>query len=191
MTKILLINGCVNHEKSRTLKLAKVVADKLLKKHEGAFLETLVLEEEAILPLNTQRLNQRQMQIDKGETDHEMFKYVHQFLQADYIIIAAPYWDLGFPAMVKNYIESVSIAGIAYHYDELGKVKGMSRAKQLYYVTTSGGYLNDLNLGYDTFKALSHLFGIGKTSCIAAEGLDIQGHQVDEILKTVIEKLSI
>lgn len=41
-----------------------------------------------------------------------MFKYAKQFAEADEIVIAAPYWDLAFPATVRIYFEAITVTGI-------------------------------------------------------------------------------
>ena len=50
------------------------------------------------------RLPHREELLDRGELDGEIFRYSHQFAAADRIVIAAPYWDLSFPAQLKIYI---------------------------------------------------------------------------------------
>lgn len=57
---------------------------------------------------------------DKGDFSNEMFKYAHQFAESDTVVIAAPYWDLSFPAVLKAYLEAVSVCGITFKYDEQG-----------------------------------------------------------------------
>ena len=42
------------------------------------------------------------------------------FADADDIIIAAPYWDLGFPAQLKTYIENIYVTGIVSAYNDHG-----------------------------------------------------------------------
>ena len=53
-------------------------------------------------------------------------------------------------------------------------------------MTTCGGFIRNLNLGFDTIKALSVLFGINECKCITAEGLDIRTNNVEEIMRDAI-----
>lgn len=39
--------------------------------------------------------------------DDEMFRYARQFAAADRIVIAAPLWDLSFPAQLKVYLRCI------------------------------------------------------------------------------------
>ena len=65
----------------------------------------------------------------------------------------------------------------------------MCRADELVYVTTAGGaYFPDFS--YDYIKALAgSCFGIGKTSLIKAEMLDIDGMDAEKILLEAIESI--
>ena len=89
-------------------------------------------------------------------------------------MIAAPYWDLMFPAVFKTYLENVSVSGITFDYSSDGIPTGLCKASNLYYVTTAGGYIGENNFGFTYIKALAEkLFGIPNTKCFSAEGLDI------------------
>jgi len=188
MKTLLFVNACVNRETSRTNRLSRELINLLKEKADYSVTE-LVLEEENIQALNSETLRKRMALSKNGEITDKIFKYAHQISDADCIVIAAPYWDLAFPAMLKNYIEATSVAGIAYRYSENGRPIGMCKADKVYYVTTCGGYIRDLNLGYDTVKALATLFGIKDSQCITAEGLDARPNDVEAILKEAIEDL--
>ena len=91
---ILFVDVCVRGEHSRTRELAECY----LKDREFT---RLALAEENIKPLDKARLEKRQKLISKGDFSDEIFKYAKQFAQADEIVIAAPYWDFSFPALLK------------------------------------------------------------------------------------------
>jgi FMN-dependent NADH-azoreductase len=186
MKELLLINSCINRESSRTNRLSKELT-KLLQENDNFETTTqLILEDENPQALNSKTLAKRLDLVKNGEFEHEMFRYAQQFMMADCIVIAAPYWDLGFPAMLKNYIENISVSGLTYVYNEQGRPVGKCKASTIYYVTTCGGFIRNLNLGFDTIKALSVLFGISECKCITAEGLDIQTNNVEQILQDAI-----
>ena len=124
--------------------------------------------------------------LDRGELDGEIFRYSHQFAAADRIVIAAPYWDLSFPAQLKIYIENIYATGIVTRYGADGRPEGMCRAEELIYVTTSGGPF-DGRFGYGYVKALAEdYFGIPATRLLLAEGLDIRGNDPEAILQKVM-----
>ena len=61
-----------------------------------------------------------------------MFELARQFAAADQIVIAAPYWDLSFPAALKQYFEQINVLGITFAYTPEGVPKGLCRARKLY-----------------------------------------------------------
>ena len=142
MEKILFVNSCVREE-SRTYRLAGTV----LKCLDGDITQ-LDISEADIKPLDRQSLMHRVELSDKGDFSNEMFKYAHQFAESDTVVIAAPYWDLSFPAILKAYLEAVSVCGITFKYDEQGVPVGLCNVKKLIYVTTSGGSIGEFNMGY-------------------------------------------
>ena len=104
-------------------------------------------------------------------------------LAPDVIVVAAPYWDLSFPAALKTYLERVVIAGITFDYSPEGIPFSLCRAKRLLYVTTAGGPIGNHNLGFEYVKALAEIFfAIPDVQCFSAEGLDIMGADVEAIL---------
>lgn len=178
----LYINCCVREE-SRTDRLARAVLQKL----GGDFTE-LNLYEENLKPLDREMLNKRTALIEQGDYCDPMFDYAKQFASADTIVIAAPYWDLSFPATLKIYIENIYVTGIVSAYDESGMTVGLCKAKELYYITTAGGpYDSTYSYGYIESLA-KNFFGIAETHLVKAEMLDIEGYDAEEILKHEIEK---
>ena len=156
----LYINCCVREE-SRTERLAKAV----LRKLAGEFTELNLYYSDP------------------------MFDYAKQFADADTIVIAAPYWDLSFPAMLKTYIENIYITGIVSAYDESGMPVGLCKAKELYYVTTAGGPY-DPTYSYGYIESLAkNFFGIPATHLVKAEMLDIIGNDAEELLNREINRI--
>ena len=176
---VLFINACARPQ-SRTLVLAAKAAQAL----SGSF-EMLNIFEEDINPLDYDKLSKREGYIEKSDFSDRMFRFAKQFREADEIVIAAPYWDLSFPAALKCYIESICVNGLTFHYNEKGVPEGLCRAKRLIYITTAGGFIPENNYGYDYVKQLcTDFFGIKNTVCIKAEGLDIQGADIEGIMKS-------
>lgn len=187
MGQLLIVNGNVNRETSRTNRLTKVLTELLMESGDYDSVTELILENEPLQPLTTERLNKRAGLIAKKEYEDDMFRYARQFKDADCIVISAPYWDCVFPALLRIYIEAVSVVGLTYRYEADCLPHGMCSAKKLYYVTTSGGYVDSSNYGYDIVKAMASMSGIDDTECILAEGLDIDTNDVEAILERAAE----
>lgn len=173
---ILFINACVR-KNSRTLVLAKNVMKDMI----GEITE-LDLGFEKLQPLDTEMLEKREGLVSDGMLDDPMFRYAKQFAQADEIVIAAPFWDLSFPAELKIYLEQISVSGITFKYIN-GRPFGLCNAKKLTYVTTSGGPIFD-DFGYTYIKTLAQKFyGIQKTQAVRAMNLDVDMISAEELLE--------
>ena len=178
MEKILFVDACVRPN-SRTRALAQVVLQNL-----DGVLEHLPLYKNPLPPLDQQVMAKRAEAAQSGIYEDPVFFHALQFAQADVIVIAAPFWDLMFPAVLKTYLEQITVSGLTFRYSEEGKPVGLCRAQRLYYVTTAGGYLGDASLGFTYVKMLAkNFYGIEDVHCISAQGLDIVGNDAKAILE--------
>lgn len=184
MKKCLFIDCCIR-DGSNTLKLA----DSFLKNLNGYEIEHLKLDELNLMPLVGDFFNQRQELLEEDDRNHPRFNYAHQFKNADLIVIAAPFWDLSFPALLKIYIENISVDGITFHSSEDGLV-GLCNADNLIYLTTRGGFYENDEMEQATpyLKALSKFFGIENFKFIAADGMNVQGYDANTSLNKAKEK---
>ena len=177
MKKLLFVNACVR-KNSRT----KQLAEYLLSKLDGEIIEIRLSEVD--FPLQNENfLFHRDQLVENKCFDDPIFEFTRQFATADQIVIAAPYWDMSFPAVLKQYLEQVSIVDVTFTYTAEGIPKGLCKAKHLYYVTTAGGYYTPDEYGFGYVEALCKSFyGIPDVKLIKATGLDIVGADVENIL---------
>ena len=178
----LYINCCPRRE-SRTDRLARALLAKL-----GDY-EELRLYDEPLQALDEKRLEMRETLLAQGEFSQEQFRYARQFAQADRIVVAAPFWDLSFPALLKVYIEQVSVDGITFGSTADG-LKGLCRASHLVFLTTRGGfYTGDaMEMGSRYLDALHTFFGIGEYTCIAADGMNVAGFDAETALRRAMQE---
>ena len=181
---ILFINACVRKE-SRTKKLA----DCLLSKRQGPF-EELRLDTVTFPVADENFLRRRDQLILAHDFGNSLFDFARQFAEADQIIIAAPFWDLSFPAAVKQYFEQINVVGITFRYTPEGIPQGLCRAKKLTYITTAGGNFFPEEYGFGYVKALAqNFYGIRTVNLIKAAGLDIDGADVNAIIEAAKEAI--
>ena len=183
MKKLLYIDACVNRDISRTERLAQALLKEMNKNGEYE-VETLCLEDEDLKLFTGKESAGREQLTRAGIYEGPLFDYAKQFASADRILVAAPYWDFTFPARMKCYLEQICVTGLTFTFSSKGIPGGLCHADSLHYVTTSGGSIGDLNLGYEYVEKLCKVYyGINKTVCYTAEGLDIEGNSVEEIMK--------
>ncbi len=175
---ILFINACVRTE-SRTRQLT----EKLLLKLERPY-EEVRLHEIAFPVADEDFLNMRDRLIAERDFENPLFDLARQFSESEIIVIAAPYWDLSFPAALKQYFEQINVVGITFKYTEDGIPVGLCKARRLYYVTTAGGSYVPEEFGFGYIKALSQgFYGIQEVRKIEAAGLDLVGADVSAIMR--------
>ena len=174
---ILFIDACVR-DGSRTRALANEVLSRL----DGG-VTTVELRKTPAQGLDRASLERRTALAAEGRFDDPMSENARRFAAADEIVVAAPYWELSFPAALKAFFESVCVVGLTFAYDEQGIPCGLCRAKRLIYVTTAGGTNIPLDFGFGYVRALcERFFGIAEVALVKAEGLDIVGADADAIL---------
>ena len=174
---VLFINACVR-KGSRT----KILADRLLAKLDQPY-EEVYLNDMHFPIVDEEFLKKRDRLIAENAFGDPLFDEARKFAEAETIVIAAPYWDLSFPASLKQYIEQINVLGITFKYTDDGYPAGLCRAKKLFYVTTAGGCYVPEEFGFGYVKALAqNFYGIQDVVKIEAAGLDIYGADVDAIM---------
>ena len=182
-TMILYINACVRPE-SRTKRLA----DHVIASLDGEVREVRLAEMRFPIADNA-FLDKRNALYQKNDYSDPLFDPARDFAEADIIVVAAPFWDLSFPAMLKQYFEQICVLGMTFYYDENDLPRGMCKAKKLYYVTTAGGPIFNDAYGYGYVRELARtFFGIPESCMIKAENLDIAGSDPEQILAEAIKK---
>ena len=177
----LFINCCVRKE-SRTLVLAQEVMSRIGKEFKEIRVEDLGLS-----PLTEEDIEVRTRLVEEGKLNDPRLALSKEFAEAETIVIAAPYWDLTFPSLLKLYLERIYVIGIVSQYDEQGNPHGLCKGKKLYFVTTAGGPY-DPRFSYDYVRELvTHYFGIAETRLVAASLMDVVGVDPDAQLKDAMD----
>ncbi len=175
---ILYVNACVR-DASRTAQLAGYLVEKL-----GGPVREVRLSELTFPAADRDFLALRDELARKDAFGHPLFARAREFAAADTVVVAAPYWDLSFPAALKQYFEQINVPGVTFVYSPEGIPRSLCRAGRLYYVTTAGGPIFSAEYGYGYVEALAkNFYQIPEIRCVKAEGLDILGADVDAILR--------
>ena len=184
MDKILLVNACARPG-SRTRQLAQSVLNKM----DGT-VEEVWLYDRTLTALDAGGIEKREQAARNQDFSDPVFDLAKQFAAADRIVVAAPYWDLMFPGVLKLYLENITVSDVTFRYTSEGRPEGLCRAKSLDYITTSGGYIGQNDFGFSYISALAKsFFGIQMVRRYAAEGLDIFGNDPEEILRKAMEAI--
>ena len=176
---VLFVNACAR-KGSRTRRLANRLLTKL-----GTDIQEIGLTGTEFPKTDEAFLAKRDKFIQSRDFGDRIFDMARDFASADIVVVAAPFWDLSFPAALKQYFEHINVVGLTFAYSDDGRPIGLCKAKKLYYVTTAGGKIYNDEYGFGYVKALAqNFYGIDDVQLIKAEGLDIFGADTEKILKS-------
>ena len=193
MEQLLFINACVRGEKSRSLKLARRFLDRWQQAHPDGAITEVDLCKDRPVPQYPEVLAERDALWEAGKLDHPMFDLAHQFANADRIVMAAPFWELSFPAILKIYLERITVTNITFGYNEQGANVSLCKAGKLLLITTRGGNFSRpetawMEMGARQLEALCAMYGIPSFQCLAAEGLDDIRNDKEAILAEAMSR---
>ena len=174
---------------SRTFKVSNSFVEEYKKNNPEDEIITLDLYKENIDFLRADDLGKLFGPKDEESKNNSILKYAYQFADADKYIIAAPMWNLSFPAILKAYIDYVSVSGITFKYTAEGPVGLLNNKKAVHIVSRGGGYDNSpYEMGDRYLRTILGFFGIKDIETIAIDNLDVMGVNVKEKVEEGIEK---
>lgn len=191
MSKILYIKANAKPEGvSRTFQISDKFVETYRQNHPDDEIITLDLYKENINFLTGDDLNSVFGPKNEDSRNHPILKYAYQFAEADKYIIAEPMWNLSIPAILKAYIDYVTVTGITFKYTESGPVGLLQGKKAVNIVSRGGNYSSEPSNAYEMgdryLRTIMGFFGIIDFTTIAAENLDVVGQDVDAILQKAI-----
>ncbi len=187
--RLLLIDSCISPRgpESRTRALAKAFLSAFREANPKAEIERVDVEKLDLEPLRLPALKEREALAGTGEFGAPVFALARQFRRADKVAVAAPFWDLTFPAALRVYIEYVSACGLTYHYEADG-CHGDCGAERLAFLTTGGDFEKPDSLGVLYWKQLAAMFGIPRFDYVFAGGLDVDPAMVPLVMEAAKER---
>lgn len=190
MNKVLYIKANLKPEgESRTFKVSDAFIEDYKKQNPNDEVITLDLYEEGIDFLRPQDLGDIFGPKTEDSKNHPVLKYAYQFAEADKYIIAAPMWNLSIPAILKAYIDYVSVTGITFKYTAQGPV-GLCENKKAVHIVSRGGEYGDApyEMGDRYLKTILAFFGVQDVQTLAVENVDVMGIDVEQKLNDAIKQ---
>ena len=187
--KLVVIDACIRQNQSRTWRIAEPIVEALMERYETTIYHLPEMEE--IVPLNPGTFWER----GNGQTPQWAIDCAKTIAEADRILIAAPFWDMSFPAVLKAFFEQTSLFNITFADDGTTCV-GLCRCEKVLYITTRGMDIptgDPREQGSPYIGALSSLWGLGEVVTLSATGMDYAGEDGVErkISEAVREGLAI
>ncbi|KNY26367.1 FMN-dependent NADH-azoreductase [Pseudobacteroides cellulosolvens] len=193
MGKVLYIKANAKPEGlSRTFKISDKFIEAYKQSHPNDEITTLDLYKENIKFLTESDINIVFGPKTEESRKHPVLKYAYQFAETDKYIIAEPLWNLSIPAILKAYIDYITVTGITFKYTEKGAVGLLHGKKAVNIVARGGDYssepFNMYEMGDRYLRTIFGFFGITDFTTISAEALDIVGQDVEAIVGNTIAK---
>lgn len=175
MKHILYVDCCLRGPASRTGRLARVFLEKCKSIHPGLQITTVELDKQLPSPTDSRMLTLRDSLTDNWQ--HPFFAPARAFLEADLIVLAAPFWNGSYPALLHAYLESLCVPGLTFTC-EGETYTGKSTASACVLITTRGGcYEKGSMLGPEhatpLITSIMKMLGVNRVETLAAEGLDL------------------
>jgi FMN-dependent NADH-azoreductase len=118
---------------------------------------------------------------------------IDELKNADTLVLAAPIYNFGIPATLKQWIDSICRAGVSFKYTEQGPV-GLLGVKRAFIITASGGTPvgSDIDFASRYLEHICKFIGVSEVFHIDASGskrtpeqVIAQGkQQVDALMST-------
>lgn len=166
MEKLIIIDSCMREE-SRTRVILDAAKEVLAVRYD---IETIDVNALALQAVTPEVLKER----TEGRVPENTVAVARKIASADRIVIAAPFWDMSFPAVLKAFFENMSLFNVTFT-DDGTTCTGLCKCRKLLYITTRGmdiptGDFRDQGTSY--LKALSSLWELGEVITVAAWKLD-------------------
>ena len=181
MKKLIFIDACMRAG-SRTKRIARPIIEELGKRYS---VETIDLTKNIYPVADNCTLEDR----NQGVVPEEHVAIAKKLAAAERIVIAAPFWDMSFPSALKVFFENMSLFGVTFDTNEK-ECYGLCKAEKVMYITSRGMNISTgdpLEQATPYIKALSHLWGGGELSVVAAQNMDYStNEEIEDRIKTAV-----
>ena len=133
MKRLVYINACIRGKESRTGKLTGELLKVLGERYE---IDEINISNMNLCCITSDEFKKR---TQEGLPEEDV-KYGNIIANADRIVVAAPFWDMSFPAVLKVFIEHMCAPGLTFKYNPDGSIHKICKAEKMLYITTRGGF---------------------------------------------------
>ena len=180
MKKLVVIDAYIRGEESRTRRIAEPILASLAKRYEITRFDLTKIPMEPLTPATyAERM--------AGHVPEWAIEAAKAVAEADRIVVAAPFWDMSFPAVVKVFFEHISLFSITF-MDNGHSCVGMCKCEKVMYITTRGMNIptgDAREQGSSYLQALSRLWDLGTVLTVAAWNMDYATpEEIDEKIES-------
>jgi FMN-dependent NADH-azoreductase len=114
-------------------------------------------------------------------------QFIDRVTSVDKYVFVSPMWNWSMPPRLKEFIDSIVVAGKTFHYTENGPV-GHLIGKKAIHIQVSGGIysqgpLTKMDHSHPYLKQVLNIIGIQNVEVLYVEGHDFDRERADEIIR--------
>lgn len=128
-------------------------------------------------------------EIESSKIDR-MNEILEQFLENDVYVFVTPLWNLGYPPLLKAYIDNIVVARKTFKYTESGAV-GLLKGKTAIHIQAAGGVHSHGPIpeyAEQHLRGIMTFLGVEEYHHIVAEGMAFDPSRTEEIMKDALKK---
>ncbi|UHA72375.1 NAD(P)H-dependent oxidoreductase [Paenibacillus sp. 481] len=200
MTKVLVVNS---NPKPTDLSFSLRLADHYLQELQSQsnveveridlYSEEVPLIDGTVLDAWGKAAQGQELSAEQGRILGRMNEILEQFLAADVVVFVTPMWNIGFPPMVRAYIDNITIAGRTFKYTAEGP-QGLAGDKKVVHIEARGGVYGEGSTpqpfqftgGY--LQAILGFIGITNFESVIVEGMAAMPDQAEQLLAAAKER---
>lgn len=117
---------------------------------------------------------------------------VEQFMSADKVVFVTPMWNLGSPAVLKSYIDTIAVPGKTFKYTDTDHI-GLIPDMKVLHIQARGGFYSagedqEIEMGDRYLKAIMGFMGVTDYQCLFMEGHSAMPHKTEEIKANGVQR---
>ncbi|MCB1600435.1 MAG: NAD(P)H-dependent oxidoreductase [Lysobacterales bacterium] len=166
--KLLHIDSSILGDNSASRALTAEIVQRLTMQNPGLQLTRLDLDAEPLPHLSAGSL----AKVDATETARSE-RALHDFLEADVLVIGAPMYNFSIPSTLKAWIDRIAIAGKSFRYTATGP-EGLAKGKVAILAITQGGVheLGGPSEHHESYlRFVLNFLGVSDVRVVRAQGL--------------------
>lgn len=199
MAKLLVVRAHpLDSEVSRSMQVTDAFISSYVENHPGDTIEDINLYDLAVPDID-RNLLQAWSELGKGTAFDELSEakqqkitlfngYTEDFLAADKVVIANPLWNLNVPARLKAWVDTVTVAGKTFKYNEKGEAVGLAGDKKVLHIQANGGVYGGKDPANQYLKTILNYIGITDFEELFVEGMDYAPDKAADIMAEGLEK---
>ena len=199
MTKLLVVRAHpLDGEISRSMQVTNAFLKSYIESHTEDTIEDINLYDLAVPDIDRDLL-QAWSELGSGTAFDELSEvkqqkitlfngYTDGFLNADKVVIANPLWNLNVPARLKAWVDTVTVAGKTFKYNEKGEAVGLAGDKKVLHIQANGGVYDGKDPANQYLKTILTYIGVSDFQELFVEGMDYAPDKAADIMAEGIEK---